>query len=291
MLLGIVAAFCGTFFQSLNYCLIKDVELKFKLSGLRLFVASHLFMGLFCLIPFLGFRLYEHLTMPIIIAALKLDVVYLLGQFLMFLAIKKSDPSVASPFLILKLPIVAILAISFMGESLNLIQIFSVISIVLLSLFYSAKKGIGLGILVLVLLSALCFATCDLAVLNLAKLMPYESRFMQALAATPIYFLTFLIFLVPFELKTRCTLKEIYKTKYLGISWLLGVILIVTGFSLGGIIAANIILSLRSLVTVILVLVFFKAHLKGASPLANTKILIAFLLFLCVVLYYLSPLV
>lgn len=289
MLMGIGAALLGTLFQALNFCLIKEAELRHGLKGLRLLIASHLVMGLICLLPFVVFSLWEGLNAQSLKLIAFLDFCYILSQYCFFTAVRKSDPSTASPYMILKLPVVALIAVFYLQQSLNWIQLAAVIAIVALSLNFTRVKGkAGPAVLGLVTLTCICLSLCDVAVLRLTALMPFDSPLKRALAGTCYYFVSFLIFLLPFALVLKTGKRELWLSRNVALSWVTGVALYITSFFFAGLLAANIIISLRALFAVLLVLLFFREHLQGGRPLTGTKLITATLLCASVTVYHLA---
>ncbi len=288
MTTGLIFATLGTFLQALTYCLVKETRARQKLSPLQILLCAHLLMGLFCLIPFVAFDLKQYVNTDFLIAAAAVNISYLFAQFFLFSAISQSDPSAASPYLILKLPLLALLTLSIFDETLSLQQLAALALIVILSLLYTGAVKIRLKIFILVSLSALCFALCDVCVIKAVRFLQISgSPILQSVFTIFICDVLFLVLLpVIFLYKGNIKISQILGTTPLAVSWILGVTCVVVGFNLSGVISGNIILSLRPVFAIILVALLFRSQLSGEG-FFKLKGGIAACLCLCVAGYYL----
>lgn len=282
---GIIITFIGMLMQALTYCLVKETARRTGFGNLKILVLAHSLMGLVCLIPFAALGLYEKATCEVLTYALLVDGTYLAGQFFIFRAVNLSDPSAAGPYLILKLPLVALFSILVFDGSLSVLQTAAVCAIVMLSLLYSNAVHIKAVILLLVLASASCFALCDIFVMKAMRAIIAASPLLQAVYCVIISDVCFLL-LLPLLLSVRARPGDFVQVVPLSASWILGVVFTIAGFNLTSVISGNIVLSLRSAAVVVLTALFFKAQISGPWRI-KTKLAAAVGLCLCVVLYYL----
>lgn len=286
MSLGIIIAFAGMLLQALTYCLVKETARRTGWSSLKLLSTAHVLMGLVCLLPFLALGIYHQLSPELIAFVLLTDGSYLVAQYFMFCAINRSDASAAGPYLILKLPLVALLSIFILGDSLGPWQFSAIAAIVLLSLIYSNAAKISLYVLVCVLAAAACFALCDIFVLKAARAITAPSHFLQALYCVIISDVFFLL-LTPFALLQRFKPVDFVKAAPLSAAWMGGVIFTVAGFNLTSVTAGNIVLSLRGAAAVLLTALLFKSSVSGEGRF-GIKLTTALGMCVCVGLYYLE---
>lgn len=286
MLTGIIAISLGTILQALTYCLVKENGRSGQMSTLRILMCAHLIMGLTCSIPFIYFKVWNLLTVEVVLYAAAVNITYLLAQFFMFSAITRSDPSISSPYLILKLPLVALLSIIIFGEHLTLIQAFALFGIVILSLIYSKAVKINFGVLLLVLSSALCFALCDVFVMYTARALDVTSAVWRSVFTVVSCDVQYLLFApVLLLMRDRPHLKQFASVLPLSISWQSGVTFTIIGFNIAGVISSNIVLSMRALVAVALTAMFFRWQLSGEGRF-KTKSAAALGMCACVAFYY-----
>lgn len=286
MSLGIIIAFAGMLLQALTYCLVKETARRTGWSSLKLLSTAHVLMGCVCLLPFFALGLYRQLSPELVTFVLLVDGTYLVAQYFMFCAISRSDASAAGPYLILKLPMVALLSIFVLGDSLGPWQAGAIAAIVLLSLIYSNAAKISFYVLSCVMAAAACFALCDIFVLKAARAVTAPSHFMQALYCVIISDVFFLA-LTPFVLLQRFKPLDFVKAVPLSAAWMGGVIFTVAGFNLTSVTAGNIVLSLRGAAAVLLTALFFKTSISGEGRF-TIKLTTALGMCLCVGLYYLD---
>ncbi len=287
MALGIIFVSCGMVLQTLTYCLVKETARRVKLNVGTILVNAHIIMGLICLPLFFMLQLYTQLSAVLLINALLVNITYLGAQFCMFSAIARSDASAASPYLILKLPLVALLSITLLDESLTLQQSAALLGIVILSLIYTNAIKISFKVLGLVLGASLCFALCDIFIIKAAHAFYGFSALKQGIATVVVCDSLLLAMLLPFVLRRNCMCNtmRLRLCTPLALSWISGVATTVIGFNLAGIISGNIILSLRALCAIILVALFFRAQLYAPGRF-YLKSAAACGLCLCVIMYY-----
>lgn len=285
MAAGIIITFIGMLMQALTYCLVKETSLRTGFGSLKILALAHSLMGFCCLIPFVGLGLYTRVSAEVLLYVLLVDGTYLIAQFFMFKAVNLSDPSAAGPYLILKLPLVALFSIFIFDSGLSVLQTTAVCAIVLLSLIYSNAVHIRMVILLLVLAAASCFALCDIFVMKAMRAIDAGSPLLQAVYCVIISDVCFLL-LLPVLWKVRAVPGDFIKVVPLSAAWILGVVFTIAGFNLTSVISGNIVLSLRSMAAVLLTAVFFKAQIAGPGRI-KTKLAASLGLCGCVVLYYL----
>lgn len=289
MTLGLIFLIAGTLLQALTYCLIKSACHKTRQSSWTILVQAQILMGLVCLIPFFVLNLHTQFTAQFLISAVLTNVSYLIAQFLLFTAITHSDPSTACPYLSLKLPLTAMLAILLTSESINGLQALSLAALTVLALLFSQAVRIKPVILLLVIGSAACFALCDLAVLQASRSIEASSPMLTGLFTVICCDVLFLALLpVLLFTKSKVNLTQLKAATPLSLSWITGVSSVIIGFNYAGVIAGNIILALRALAVVALTALFFRSQLGREPGRFKLKAVYALLMCLCASGFYLS---
>lgn len=294
--LGLLLGFIGAVCQAWNYAVTKEVQQKYKLSGLKLLGATHVLMCLTCLIPFLFLGYYRYLDPYSLLYTFCIVLPYLCGQYFVNKAIGLSDSSIVAPLLAIKIPILAFISVLFLDKGFNLQQTVAIVLIISIGWYFSSLSGkIGLNSLICVLLGCVNYCLSDLSMAVL--LMPYlksigvnfwlDQVFMGSvmeyvacgIPAFPMLFLR----------STHCfkvTLKDAWCTRLIVFTWLANTFGLVSCFNLTGVVEGNIIQSLRGVIGVLIAYLFYRKYIQDPSTFRK-KLYIALAMFLAVGIYHL----
>lgn len=295
-LLGLLLGFAGALFQAWNYALTKDVQEKYDLSGIRLLGASHLFMGVVCLVPFIFLGYYRFIDASSLLFTFFVVALDLLAQYFINKAIGYSDSSVVAPLLAVKIPILAFISVLFLDKGFSIQQIFAITLIISVGWYYSSLSGkLGFNSLICVMLGCVSFCLSDISLT--VGLMPYLKNIGvgfwldQVLIASVLEYIFCVIPAVPMLFLARghrlnITVKNVWDTRFIVFAWLASTICIVSCYNLSGVVEGNIIQSLRGVFGVLIAYFFYKKYIQDPS-LLRKKVFIALVMFMAVAIYHL----
>ena len=162
ILLGLGSAVC----HSLCYLFTRLFILKRHQGVLRLLTLGHIAMGLIsaAALPILWPSSAPPLAryaVPVVLST----VFYFLGQFGLFVALRRSDASRVSPLLTVKLAIIAVVSIAFLDRTVTVWQWLAVMMAIAAALVLNYTGGrLGLGALLGVTVACLGYAGSDLSI-------------------------------------------------------------------------------------------------------------------------------
>ena len=205
----------------------------------------------------------------------------------MMQSIRVSDASIVSPLLVLKIPVLAAISIVLFKDSYAIHQYLAIAAILLLSWYFSSLSGqIKLKALIFVFLASSCYVLSDIAITNYAKkfaVHPIE----QVMIANCFNYIAGALFFLPCAFIKKVKVKDVYNCKYVALSWIISVTLIVMGFNLSGLVSGTIIQSLRGAFGIIIALLFFRNEMADHGARWQLKIAISILMTLAVASFYL----
>lgn len=284
---GILLGFLGALFQSFNYAFAKDCAEKYALKGLRQLIVVHIGLGLMVVIPFFALNLIEHISTQLIFDTLWSSVPYLVAQYLMIVTLTMTDSSVVSPLLTLKIPVLALIAVSLLDQSFNLNQIIAIFMIIALGFIFSSISGrIKLLPLFLVTVVGFMYAVSDLGMAAFMDHYPGD-RLSSIIALICYQFMFCGIIALPFLWIKSYNLSFAH-VKYSGkiaVTWMISDIFFVTSFNLAGVVQTSIVQSLRSVLGVVIAYLFYSQYIKDHNTFKK-KMAIAVFMFIAVTLYY-----
>lgn len=168
-LIGILCGLLAAFFSSCSYLGSRFFLTKHPGGSKRLLVLGHVWMGLFSL-PLLGV-LYVKQVPPIsaYLAPLLICVgSYLVAQLALFSALKRVDASRVAPLLGLKIAILAILSVLWIGQSIQWLQWLAVGLSVVAAFLLNRMGGPLPGQAVAgVLMACFCYSMSDIHIVKL----------------------------------------------------------------------------------------------------------------------------
>ena len=287
VLIGIIASIFAAIGQALNYALTKDCQEKHRIYGFRMLIGAHIGMGFIMLWPFLFCSYYTYFEWEHLIDLFKINLPFLFAQYCMMQSIRVSDASIVSPLLVLKIPVLAAISIVLFKDSYAVHQYLAIAAILLLSWYFSSLSGqIKLKALMFVFLASFCYVLSDIAITDYAKKFaahPIE----QVMIANSFNYIAGAIFFLPCAFMKKVTAKDIYNCKYVALSWIIAVTLIVIGFNLSGLVSGTIIQSLRGAFGIIIALIFFRNEIMDHGARWQLKVAISILMTLSVASFYL----
>lgn len=290
--LGLVLGFLGAVLQAANYAFAKDCQERFSLTGVRLLLAMHVFMGLVMLVPFMLFRHWQYLNLQTLLKLLAFVVPYLLGQYFCYRAIALSDSSIVSPLLSLKIPLLALMAFVLESQHFSALQLLSIVLIMALGCFSSALSGrVRPGPLFCVLICCSCYAYSNFQLAAFMQHLGQEcgvnSRYEQILISTTCEFVCCLLpaLLLCCWRALKLQPRHVWQAKWTGSAWLLSMFGIISCFNFTGVVEGNVVQSLRGVIGVLIAYIFYRSYIHDPGTF-NKKLFIAAGMFAAVVLYY-----
>lgn len=250
-MIRIIASFMGAVFQATNYFVTQRSQRGHNYNTVQILIATHMGMGLVLLIPLLGLSYWRYFSFNDIGIIIQTNLPYLIAQFLLFSAIKLSDSSVVSPLLVLKIPALACISILLFDKQLEPLQWGAIAIIVYLAYSISTLSGkLEIKPALLIMGACICYGISDLGITaytkNLGDL-PLQERIFIAIT---INYMLCAIVMLPFVRLCKVPLKAIGHLKWSAITWLVAVALLVVGFSLSGVVEANVAQSTRGVIAV-----------------------------------------
>ncbi|NOI66709.1 EamA family transporter [Vibrio sp. 99-8-1] len=287
MFIGIVASFIGATLQAINYILTQNCQQKYNIDGVKLLVATHAAMGFFALIPAILFDYWRYIHPSQYIDFIKINLPYLIAQYLLIRAIKLSDASVASPLLALKIPVLALISWLVLQQSFSIQQWGAIAIIVAMAWRFSTMSGdISLKPLLLVFIACIGYSCSDLAVTDFSHRVPGSSPIEKVMVTMTINYLVVGVLSLPLMVTNKVSITMVYQAKWVGFAWFSGVILLVIGFNLSGVVSGNIVQSLRGIIGIALAFVFFRHQINQPMSLWKNKMITALIMVAAIGLFY-----
>ncbi|WP_375749256.1 hypothetical protein [Vibrio sp. HN007] len=288
MLFGVVASFLGATFQALNYTLTQSCQQKYNIDGVKLLVAVHICMGILALFPAIIFGYWRLLEFSLAWDFFKINAPYLIAQYMLIAAIRKSDASIASPLLALKIPVLALISVLFFDAEFNLIQGVSISLILALGWYFSSMSGkIDITPLILVLSASFFYSLSDLAIAELSHNLIDASPIAQSFATISVNYLVVGALSLPLMKPMKVSFKMAYQAKWVALAWFVAVIFLIIGFNVSGVVSGNVVQSLRGVIGVILAYLFFRHQINQPASIWRKKLIAAAGMFAAVGLFYL----
>lgn len=282
---GLICGFLAALSQALNYTFSKDCQEKFNLHGFRQLIAVHVFMFILSFIPFAFFGFYKYLSLQLLWYETLVIAPYLAAQYIMIKVFDANDASVVSPLMTMKIPILAMISIIFMGKEFGVLQFCAIAMIICLGLYFSSLSGRARPLLLLVIAFAcLMFCLSDIAMTSLTHKLGLPR--LEAVRVGAVYEYLFCgVLALPFMYKTKVTLKSAYHAKWVAITWYFCTLTFIVTFNVNGVVEGNIIQTLRSVIGVLIAYIFYRKYIKDRNTFRK-KLFITAGMFAAVGLYY-----
>lgn len=268
--LGIGFGLGAAVFQSLSYISIRLFNKRHDNNIIALLALSHILMGLIS-IP-LAMLLWTD-SMPKLgvyfWSLLGTSGFYLLGQFFLFAAIIHSEPSRVSPLLGLKVFILAMISVFFLGADFNAAKWIAVLltTTAVLLLSSSGKRLEGRFIL-LGLLACVCYCLSDLCIKVLVNHFMFLGVLRGAVIGTALsYIVCGLCGIAVIALNRTHSTGDawVYAVPFAA-SWFLAMICLFSCFGLTSVVFGNILQSTRGIISIALGLIIAHIGFEGLEP-------------------------
>jgi drug/metabolite transporter (DMT)-like permease len=267
---GIGCGLGAAVFQSLSYISIRLFNKRHDDNIIALLALSHILMGLIS-VP-LGALLWPD-SMPAFGAyvwpLLGSAGFYLSGQFFLFAAIIHSEPSRVSPLLGLKVFILALISVVFLGQQFNAVKWIAVFltTMAVLLLSRSGKRLEGRFIL-LGLLACVSYCLSDLCVKELVDHFLFMGILRGAAMATALSYTVCGLCgtgVIALNMKHSTRDTWLYALPFAA-SWFLAMIFLFSCFGLIGVVFGNILQSTRGILSIVLGFVIAHIGFEALEP-------------------------
>ena len=277
-MLGIGLGFGAAFLQSLSYVCIRLFNKRHDNTIITLLALSHILMGAIS-IP-LAMWLWPELMPPLTQYGLSLlgsAGFYLLGQFFLFAAIIHSEPSRIAPMLGLKVLMLSMIGVLFLGANFEPAQWLAVLlctaAVFLLSW---SGKHIERRFVVLGVLACLSYCLSDLSIKALVDHFSFMGPLSGASLATALCYVLCGIFgavVVAFNPKHSTRGTWLYAVPFAA-SWFVAMICLFSCFGLVGVVYGNILQSMRGIISIVLGFVIAHIGFESLEPKPSIRIIV-----------------
>jgi drug/metabolite transporter (DMT)-like permease len=268
--LGIGCGLGAALFQSLSYLCIRLFNKRHDDNIIALLALSHILMGLVS-IPLAIFLWPE--SMPGIRVylwpLLGTSGFYLLGQFFLFAAIIHSEPSRVAPLLGLKVLILALISVLFLGQQFDMakwIAVFLTTGAVLL--LSNSGKRLKSRFILLGLLACVAYCLSDLCIKVLVDHFIFLGLLRGAVMATALSYIVCGICgmgVIALNMKHSTRDTWLYAVPFAA-SWFIAMIFLFSCFGLIGVVFGNILQSTRGIISIILGFVIAHIGFEALEP-------------------------
>lgn len=271
--LGIASGLAAAAFMSFSYLLSRHHGLaqpvgRRESAAERLLVQSHLLMGIAC-VPALA-AIWPDRMPPVrdVVPALAASAgFYLVGQMIMFHLLRRLEASRLTPFLGLKIFILAAIVAAVLGQSLTGRQWLAVVlSVSATALLQKTSGGLPARAFGLMLAACLCFALADLCIVRLIDLLAtgcgLDRLRAGGLAMLINYFVCggicgLVIVAAPLTPLTSLRATEPVAADWsaagrYAVTWLVSMTLLYTCFAITGAVFGNVIQSTRGMMSIVI---------------------------------------
>jgi len=279
MVAGILLGLAAALFQSVSYIFSATFTARFQRSALTQLVLNHITLGL---LSALVLPLVWHpdvlqpalYVVPLVMAMLT----YLLAQLSLYQAIKFSAASRVSPLLGLKVIVLAVIGVFWLGEQYVLIQWLGVLLCGAGAIWLSLSGGrISGAALVWVVVTCVGYAASDLFILELINRFDGVSRLQAAGLAVSLCYMLAGAVCVPWVYRIGSR-QLLVGSLPAAVSWFLAVLCLFACFAYIGVVFGGVVQSARGLISIVLGLLLAWCGWRYAEPLAKTNVLIQRLL-------------
>jgi drug/metabolite transporter (DMT)-like permease len=296
MLLGILFGFIAAMAASTSYVGTRIFEHRFPGRTLNFISLAHIIMGVFSLIllPFV----WPARMPPLQEYALSLVACagfYLIGQFFLFITLKKSSASRVSPLLGIKVFILAMIGILFLGQHFHYLQWLAIFLSMIATLMLS-RTGEKLSLIAATLILLTCIAYCisDINIKFLVGHFEYLGLAHAAvLSACLVYVFCGIVALVLLFLLPRPTAVMFGYSMPFAVAWFSGMLFLFACFALIGVVYGNIVQSSRGIISIFMGAMLVRYNLEHLDQRVSRgvffqRLAAAFLMSCAIALYYLG---
>lgn len=303
MILGIIAAFLATLFQSTSYIFSRSYLVKHSSGGVfGLLIISQCIIGLIsmCIMPFCipdSMAVVSDI-LPYIIVAF---VSYFWGQFCFFKTLKHSEASKISSLLGLKIICIALIS-SLLGVRFGLLQWCAIAlagSAVLIFAFTGGRDDGSfknkLYVLLWVFLICLGYASCDIASAGAIRMLLGEMSILRAtfFVVSSQYLIVGVSSVLFLPGVIRRNGKGVADAVAYSVTWFVGILALFSSFAFVSVVLSNIIQSTRGLTSILIAMIVAKCghtHLeaKMSAKVMLKRAVVALCMCVAVILYVLG---
>jgi drug/metabolite transporter (DMT)-like permease len=269
--LGIGFGLGAALFQSLSYVCIRLFNKRHDDNIITLLALSHILMGLIS-IPLAallwpgampGVRVYFW-------SLLGTSGFYLLGQFFLFVAIIHSEPSRVSPLLGLKVFILALISVVFLGQHFGIAKWAAVL------LLSSSGKRLEGRLILLGLLACVCYCLSDLCIKVLVDHFLFLGVLRGAVMATALsYVVCGAVGAAAVMINPKHSTRDtwLYAVPF-AFCWFIAMIFLFSCFGLVGVVFGNILQSTRGIISIVLGFMIAHIGFQALEPKPNHRMVI-----------------
>ncbi|PLW75349.1 hypothetical protein [Cohaesibacter celericrescens] len=266
MSIGIAASVVGAFFQALNYAVTQKCQQTGNYRTSQILLATHVAMGVVSIVLFILLRAWQYLDYRDLKALLWINVPYAAAQLFLIIAIQKSGASIVSPLLALKIPTVAALTLLRGGSAPQGHQLIAIVAILTLAAMLSRRSGkLEIAPALLLVGASLGYALSDIEITHFSKQFLGQPIPIQVAITVAINYLFCGVIAVICMAAVKQPLRSAYDAKWIGLTWMLAVYLLVVGFSWSGVLEANVAQSLRGVFGILISMIWLRHAAKGSG--------------------------
>ncbi|MFO7820581.1 MAG: EamA family transporter [Lentisphaeria bacterium] len=298
LIIGILCGLGAAFFQACSYFASRSFLHHCTRRSRVLFGIGHLQMGIaaFAAFPFL----LDGPLPPVSEWWLQLAATsgfYLTAQRLLFLSLKKTDSSVVAPLLGLKIPLLGIISVLFLGDSLPAGAWAAVVLCTAAAFLVSPPRGLPeFRGLLLILLTCLGYCGADIFIPRLVERIAPASDYPILLGVSMTYMVCGVIGVITAWHQKAFQVRHVQRHALpYAVTWLTGMCFLFAAFSTVGVIFGNMLQSTRGLISVMIAALVLRLGWEGLETRTTRRIFWlrlggAVLMTGAIVLYYLAKL-
>ena len=271
---GICLGLAGAFFQSLAYVFSKVCLIKTNMTPLRFLMTSHFVIAVFSLVilAFVGVDLPSNNSW--VFYAGGGATAYFLGQLALIKALSKCDPSRVSALLGLKVPILAMISLTFMGKNFASLQ-WIAIGLIILSAFILSRVGgkLSKSGLILIILATFGYSLSDIGATNLVKSFTHLSAAKATMVSVCLTYISCGIMTVVYFLFSKAPRQvELKGVLPYSIVWFTSFVFLFSSFLSIGFVGGNIAQSSRGVISIVLGIIIAGMGMKELEEKISKKV-------------------
>ncbi len=275
MLFGIVTGIIAAFGQSASYIFSRNFVVRFG-SPILLMIYSQVIMGIFAalLLPWVISRsMFEETA--VITPLLLTSLFYLLGQGSFFVAIREIEASRLSSLLGIKLLVLALINIVFLGQGINSWQWVAIFMCVTAATMMNWSGGkISWRMMMWVMLCCLFYSLSDIYARALVLSLKGNSLILRSLTATSMCYILLGAIAVPVLLAVKRSRGAFRAALPFAVCWFTAMLFLFACFAAVGTVFGNIVQSSRGLISVILGMMLVRMEMAHLESRTSSKALL-----------------
>ncbi len=290
---GIIAGVVTALLQSISYVFSAGFMVKYK-SPIRLLIFSQLAMGLVSLpfIPFFFPAQLWHMLPEFLLFTVLWIVCFGIGQTAFFNTLRNIEPSRSASLLGLKIIVLSVIYVCFLGNRLNGLQWLAVLmsATAAVGLNWSGGSRFTLKGLFWLALTLIFYSLTDMAETHLVLMPASGSTIRDAIGMVAVCYAILGLATLPLLRKYRWTKQQFVRAVPFGLAWFFSQATLFVCFGLLGVVFGNVIQSSRGLFSIALgILVVAMGHgrldVKISRHMWMRRIVAALLMAAAIILY------